>query len=177
MMSLDDAECAKLTAGMSAITVAAPREPARGEDAHQARGTVLLAGEFCETPPEDVILALHGLASRCTTLTLAVVAEPPATLAVFLPFSGVVCFAQMQRDLEREACMRACALARLAPPTLRVEHLAMPGWSELERHVRRRGYDTVIVGELPRRLRDRRRVRRAGWTVEPLEVTRHRAAA
>jgi hypothetical protein len=149
---------------MSAITVAAPREPARSADTQEERGTVLLAGEFCDTPPEDVILALEALAGRATTLTLAVIAEPPATLTVFLPFCGVMCYAQVRQGLERDACRRACRLACLAPPTLRIEHLALDGWRALERHVALHASDVVVVGARPRRRIDRRRVRRAGWT-------------
>jgi hypothetical protein len=160
---------------MSAITVAAPRGPARSGETQEERGTVLLAGEFCDTPPEDVILALDALAVRATTLTLAVIAEPPATLTMFLPFCGVMCYDHVRRELEHDACRRACTFARLAPPTLRIEHLALEGWHALERHVTLRGYDAVIVGERPRRRIDRRRARRAGWTIEPLAVTRRPA--
>jgi hypothetical protein len=152
---------------MSAIPVAAPRGPARSADAREVHGRILLAGEFCATPPEDMLQTLDGLVGRCTTLTVAVVAEAPAMLTVFLPFSGVMCFAQVRRELERDACRRACRLAGLAPPSLRVEHLALDGWRALERHVAERGYDAVIIGERPRRLADRRRVRRSDWAAVP----------
>ena len=123
---------------------------------------VLVAGEFRHTSPWSVILALDGLAAPCTTLTVAVVAEHPGCTGLLIAYSTVPS-AELRRDLVREACAHACRLAALAPPDVRVEHLATDGWRGLERHVSERRYDEVLVGEPPSRLRDRRRVRRAGW--------------
>ena len=125
---------------------------------------VLVAGEFRHTSPWSVILALDGLAAPCTTLTVAVVAEHPGCTGLLLAYSTVPA-AELRRELVREACAHACRLAALAPPDVRVEHLATDGWRGLERHVSERCYDAVLVGEPPSRLRDRQRVRRAGWRV------------
>ena len=125
---------------------------------------VLVAGEFRHTSPWSVILALDELAAPCTTITIAVVAEHPGCTGLFLAYS-LVPAAELRRELVREAGAHACRLAALAPPDVRVEHLATDGWRGLERHVAERRYEEVLVGEPPSRLRDRQRVRRAGWRV------------
>ncbi len=145
---------------MASLDVVAPAGERRRE-----RGAVLLAGEFTRTPPEDLILTLDALAECRTTVTVAVVAEPPGLLGLFLPLSGGACATELRRDLLREAAQRACALAHLAPSDLRVEHLAVGGWRELARHAQERSYDEVVVGEPPRRHVDRRLVRAAGWAM------------
>ena len=127
------------------------------------RGTVLFAGEFRGTSAEELILALDGLAPRCTSLTVAVVAVPTRVPGPCVPFVGCVAVEQSRREVMHEAACRACRLATLAPPVLRVEHLAVAGWSELARHAARRGYDAVVIAEPPSRRGDRRLVRRAGW--------------
>ena len=124
---------------------------------------VLVAGEFRHTSPWSVILALDGLAAPCTTLTVAVVAEHPGCSGLLIAYSTVPS-AELRRDLCGGLRRRVQAGA-LAPPDVRVEHLATDGWRGLERHVSERRYDEVLVGEPPSRLRDRRRVRRAGWRV------------
>ena len=125
---------------------------------------VLVAGEFRHASPWPLILSLDGLAAPCTTLTVAVVAEHPGFTGLFLAYS-LVPAADLRRELVRDASAHACRLAALAPTDVCVEHLATDGWRGLERHVAERRYDAVIVGERPSRLRDRHRVRRAGWPV------------
>jgi len=129
---------------------------------------VLVAGEFRHTSPWSVMLALDGLAAPCTTITIAVVAEHPGCTGLFLAYSTVPS-AELRRELVRDAGAHACRLAALAPPDVRVEHLVTDGWRGLERHVAHRAYDDILVGEPPSRLRDRRRVRRAGWPVARLD--------
>jgi hypothetical protein len=129
---------------------------------------VLVAGEFRDTSPWAVILALDGLAAPCTTLTVAVVAEYPGLTGLLLSYAPVPAD-EVRRELVREAGLRACRLADLAPPDVRVEHLVTDGWRGLVRHVAERRYDAVVVGEAPSRWRDRRLVRRAGWPVASLD--------
>ncbi len=101
---------------------------------------VLVAGEFRHTSPWSVILALDELAAPCTTITIAVVAEHPGCTGLFLAYS-LVPAAELRRELVREAGAHACRLAALAPPDVRVEHLATDGWRGLERHVAERRYE------------------------------------
>jgi len=129
---------------------------------------VLVAGEFRHTPPWSVLLALDDLATPCTTLVVAVVAEHPGCTGLLLAYS-LVPADDLRRELVREAGAHACRLAALAPPDVCVEHLATDGWRGLECHVAERRYDAVVVGEQPSRLRDRRLVRRAGWPVAQFE--------
>lgn len=139
------------------------RTPATG-----ACARVLVAGEFRDTSPWAVILTLDELAAPCTTLTVAVVAEHPGLTGLLLPYAPVPA-GEARSELVREAGVRACRLADLAPPDVRVEHLVTDGWRGLVRHVAERRYDAVVVGESPSRWRDRHLVRRAGWPVASLD--------
>ena len=128
-------------------------------------GSVLLAGEFRRGDDAAVRRAMARIDGCCTRLTIAVVAEPPGWVGHFAPCSGLVLLEEVHRELELEAHHRACSLTRLAPPRMCVQHLVTSCWGDLMRHVRCRGYDTVLVADRPSRMRDRWLLRRTGWEV------------
>jgi hypothetical protein len=128
-------------------------------------GSVLLAGEFCRKDDSAVRRAMVAIDGRCTRLTIAVVAQPPGWVGHFAPCSGLVLLEEVYRELELEAHRTACSLTRLAPARTCVQHLVVTCWGDLVRHVRCRGYDTVLVADHPTRLRDRWLLRRMGWPV------------
>jgi hypothetical protein len=147
----------KLWGGSPASATA--REPA-------LHGSVLLAGELSDVADSDICGVMRRIEGRCTRLTVAVVVSPPGPLTYLGPFSGVLLVEHVQRELQVEAERRARRLPCLAPDGLCVEHLVSASWTDLVRHARCRGYDTVLLADRPTRLRDRLLVRRMGWSVE-----------
>ncbi|MEN3279481.1 MAG: hypothetical protein V7607_621 [Solirubrobacteraceae bacterium] len=68
------------------------------------------------------------------------------------------------RSVDWEQALRqARRIVELAPRSLDVRFLAADGWLKARRHIATSAYDTVVIGESPRRRRDRVALRISGW--------------
>lgn len=130
---------------------------------------VMIVAETGSCTTAAVAAAAAAVDGDCAHVTVTAVAEPRSAWLALLAIgnSCQVCFPEFSMELELAeseksllAARAACCAAAAVPDSLPVCHCVAPDWRSA---IRMAGeYDLLVVASLPRRVRDRRLLRRIG---------------